>query len=149
MRPDRAPPVVPGGSKLRTLAVSAALLGVAAGCDDSPSSSSGATLVGTWNATSFNAPGMDFIGEGMSLTIVFGSTGSFSPQIQNDLIGACEDEEPNCTQLGTYTSTSAQFTIDPTTSDATTFTYVIAGSTLTLTGDIDGTPVIIVFQRAS
>jgi hypothetical protein len=137
-------------AKVRALAVSAALLGGAVGCDDSPSSSGGATLVGTWNATSFNGLGMDFIDEGMSLTIVFGSTGNYSLQIQNDLIGACEaEEELDCTQVGTYTSTSTQFTIDPTTSDATTFTYVIAGSTLTLTGDIDGTPVIIVFQRAS
>jgi hypothetical protein len=39
-------------------------------------------------------------------------------------------------------------TIDPSDSDPGTFNYSISGAVLTLTGDIDGTAVTFVFQKA-
>jgi plastocyanin len=133
---------------LRFLSIaSLALSPLALACsDDDNGTEPTLALVGTWNATSFQGLGQDFIAMGMDLTITFTNTGTYTIAFQNDLIGAC-DPGPACTQNGAYTATSNQVTLDPGTPDTVTFTWAVQGTTLTLSGSIDGTPVTIVLAR--
>ncbi len=116
-----------------------------AACSDDPVEP-GSALVGTWNATSFMAMGQDFIAMGMSIRAAFASGGTYSFTVTGDLIGAC-DPNPDCVDTGTWSATTTQLTLDPGTADEEIFAYTIAGTVLTLTGDIDGTPVVIVFNK--
>jgi hypothetical protein len=113
--------------------------------DDEPAGPSD-PLVGTWNATSFVAGTDDVIALGMDLSIALSAAGTYTLTVTNDLIEAC-DGAANCTQTGSYTATSTQLTMDPGTVDTITFGYTIQGTTLTLSGNIDGTPVTVVLTR--
>jgi hypothetical protein len=87
------------------------LLGSA--CSDDPASPDETpTIVATWDATSFSALAMDFIAEGMTLTVTLGGAGDYSLQIEDDLIGAC-NPGPDCTNEGSYVATATQVTLDP------------------------------------
>jgi hypothetical protein len=136
---------------LRSMVVSTCMLALLAACnddDDDPAGPGGDPLVSTWNATSLTATGIpDPIGLGMTMTMTLSSGGTFTLVFTNDLVGFC-DGEANCTQTGTYTSTATTLTIDPSDSDPGTFNYTISGNVLTLTGDIDGSQVTLVFQKA-
>lgn len=116
-------------------------------CSSSTPASPEARLAHTWQATSFVALDQDFVLQGLDLTVTLTSTGTYSLNINNDLIGAC-DGDTNCTQTGTYTATDTEITLDPSDSDPTTFDYTLSGTTLVLDGDIDGTPVTITLARA-
>lgn len=116
-------------------------------CSSSSPSAPGSGLVRSWEATSFLGMGMDFIADGMDLTVTFTNSGTYSQDVTNDLIGTCGDSGPNCTTGGTYTATATQVTFDPGSDDETTFDYTIQGTTLTLTGNIEETPVTIVLSR--
>jgi hypothetical protein len=133
---------------LNSTSLMAALVAVSTlpGCSGGDSTGPGPSLVGTWNATSFSALGVEFIAQGMGLSITFTVGGAYTLTITNDLIGAC-DPDANCSQSGTYTATASQVTIDPETADAVTFAYTIQGETLTLAGSVDGVPVAIVLRR--
>ena len=102
-------------------------------------------LIGSWDAVSFTAQGTDVIAHGMSLVLTFEKGGTYTLDFTNDLIGSC-NPGPDCTATGTYQRSGNQVTLDPGTADETVFTYLIQGSTLTLTGDIDGIPVTIVLD---
>lgn len=135
----------------RLFPLAAARLAVAAfaltaACSDDDGTDPSSLLVGTWNVTSFSALGQDFILAGMTMTITLSSAGSYTINITNDQIDAC-DPGPNCTQTGQYDATDSQLTINTGTVDATTFTYEIDGDNLTLTGSIDEIPVVIELER--
>lgn len=105
-----------------------------------------ASLVATWNATSFSALGSDFIDDGMDLHVTLTSGGSYTFTVTNDLVGIC-DTEPDCTSSGSYTSTASQISLDAGTEDAITFNYSIQGSTMTWSGNIDSTPATITWAK--
>lgn len=125
----------------------ALLLPLAVACSDNDATGPAPDpLAGTWQATSFEALGIDVIDLGMSMRLTLTAARTYTMVITNDAIGAC-DEDSSCTAAGTYSSTSTQLTFDPGLEDEVTFTYLIQGSTMTLTGDIDGTPVTMVLQK--
>lgn len=125
----------------------AVLLPLAAACSDDETTGPAADpLIGAWQVTSFQAEGMDFIALGMTMRITLTAAKTYTVIVSGDLIGTC-DPVANCTETGSYSSTSTQLTIDPGTADAVTFNYSITGATMTFTGDIDGTAVTIVLQK--
>ena len=129
----------------------AALLAVAAAAcssDDSngPSPAPGAALHASWNVTSFATGTDDFIAQGMVLVIAFKSDSTYSLTVTNDLVGICSPG-PDCMEGGDYTATATTLTLDPGTIDEVVFGYSIAGTTLTMNGDIGGTAVTITATR--
>jgi hypothetical protein len=120
---------------------------VSCSSDDDDPAGPGDPILGTWNATSFQAGTDDFIAQGMDLSIALSADDTYTLTVANDLIGACEPDL-SCSQTGSYAATSTQLTIDPGTADAVSFSYAIQGNTMTLTGSIDGIPVTIVLTRA-
>jgi hypothetical protein len=126
----------------------AALLPLAASCSDSETTGPAADpLVGTWDVTSFQAFGVDFIEQGMTMRITLTASKTYTVVVTDDALGTCETAT-DCTETGSYSSTSTQITIDPGLEDEVTFNYSIQGTTMTFTGDIDGTPVTIILQRS-
>jgi hypothetical protein len=123
--------------------IAASILAVSA-CDSGNGPSN--PLIGSWDATSFTAQGTDFIANGMSLVLTFEKGGTYTVAFTNDLIGAC-NPGPDCSDGGDFVRTGNQVTLDPGTVDETIFTYAIQGSTLTLTGDINGTATTIVLDK--
>jgi hypothetical protein len=112
--------------------------------DDSnaPAPVPGSALRASWNVTSFATAADDFIAQGMVLVITFKSDGTYALTVTNDLVGIC-NPGPNCVEGGDYTATATTVTLDPGTVDEVVFDYTIAGTTLTMNGDIGGTPVTI------
>jgi hypothetical protein len=104
-------------------------------------------VVGTWNATSFDAAGTDLIAMGMSFSFSFGSTISYSITIGNDQGGLC-DVGTDCTVQGNYTATATQIFLDPGTTDETILNYSISGTTMTVNATIDATAVTVVLTKA-
>lgn len=108
------------------------------------------TIVGTWQATSFEAFGADAIADGMTFKATFTAGGAYTFVVTNDKLGFCGDAAgPDCTPTGNYTSTASQVTIDAGTEDATTLNYAINGSTMTFGGNIDGTKIAATWKRVS
>ncbi len=134
--------------RIAVIALALALVtGPLSGCsNDEPSAPPGASLVGTWNATSFTAQGMNFIAQGMSLSMTLSGSGTYSFVVANDLLGMCSGTQ-NCTNTGNYTSTANQVTLDPGTDDEVVFNYTIQGTMMNWTGTIDGTPVSVSWTR--
>ncbi len=132
----------------RCLTVLLALAFVACSSDDSngPAPAPGATLVGSWNATTFATSTDDFIAQGMTLVMTIKNDDTYTFAFTNDLVGAC-NPGPDCANNGPYTATSTTLTIDPGTVDETVFTYSVAGSTLTMNSSINGTPVTLVLRK--
>lgn len=139
---------------LRRRTISAAILTLAlgwtvAGC----SSDEGGTapgvnpaVVGTWNATSFDAGGTELIGLGMSFSFTFTSAGSYTITITNDQGGLC-DVGVDCVETGSYTATDTQIVLEPGTAAEETLNYTISGSTMTVNADIDGTLITVVLNK--
>jgi hypothetical protein len=96
--------------------------------------------------TSFATPTDDFIAQGMALVITFTSDGTHTLTVTNDLVGSCTPG-PDCVEGGDYTATATTVTLDPGTVDEVVFDYTIAGTTLSMSGDIGGTPVAITASK--
>lgn len=126
------------------LAVLLAVAVSACSSDDSnaPAPVPGSALRASWNVTSFATAADDYIAQGMGLVIAFNSDGTYALTVTNDLVGVC-NPGPNCVEGGDYTATATTVTLDPGTVDEVVFDYTIAGTTLTMNGDIGGTPVTI------
>ncbi len=121
----------------------AGIVALLAACSsDSGTSPADPALIGTWNVTSFQALGQDFIAQGMTMIATFTNAGTYTLDVTNDLTGTC-DPGPDCVAMGDYSATATQFTFDPGTVDAVTFSYTIVGTTLTFTGSISGVPVTV------
>jgi hypothetical protein len=126
----------------------AVLFPLAAACSDSGTTGLAADrVVGTWDVTSFQALGVDVIQQGMTMELTLTAGKTYTIVITGDAIGTCEAAS-DCTETGSYSSTSTQITIDPGLEDEVTFNYSINGTTMTFTGDIDGIPVTMVLQRS-
>jgi len=126
----------------------AALAPTVSGCGSDGNGGTGPSpaLYASWNATSFMALGTDFIANGMSLILTLDPAGTYTLDITNDLIDAC-DPGPDCVNGGSFSGTATQVKIDPGTQDEVVFNYSIAGTTLTLTGSIDGNAATITLER--
>lgn len=103
-------------------------------------------VVGTWNATSFDAGGTELIGLGMSFSFDFATNGSYTITITNDQGGLC-DVGTDCVETGNYTATDTQIVLDPGTVDESTLNYTISGSTMTVNATIDGTSITVVLNK--
>jgi len=117
----------------------------ACGGDDGMTSSNPAEIVGNWNATSFVAGGVDGIALGMTAGFSFTSN-TYSFSITNDQFNLCGGPS-SCSDGGTYSATGTSVTLDPGTVDAVTLNYSVSGTTLSVSGSIDGTPISITFQK--
>ncbi|TFG49866.1 MAG: hypothetical protein E4H38_04370 [Gemmatimonadales bacterium] len=137
---------VPRGLWSSAFALVGALTLVGSACDSGGSNGPSNPLIGGWDATSFTAQGTDFIAIGMSVVLTFEQGGTYTVAFTNDLIGAC-NPGPDCADGGDFVRTGNQVTLDPGTVDETVFTYAIQGSTLTLTGDINGAVTTIVLAK--
>lgn len=130
-----------------TLLALTLLLPLAVSCSgDDATGPSSDPLVGTWQVTSFQALGIDVIQQGMTMKLTLSASKSYTIVITNDAIGSCENAT-TCTDTGIFSSTSTQITMDPGTTNEITFSYVINGSTMTFTGNIDDVPVTVVLQK--
>ncbi len=126
----------------------AVLFPLAAACSDSGTTGPAEErLVGTWDVTSFQVLGVDVIGQGMTMQLTFTAGKTYTIVITDDVIDACE-AATECTETGSYSSTSTRITMDPGTADEVTFDYSINGTTMTFTGDIDDIPVTLVLRRS-
>jgi hypothetical protein len=132
-----------GRSSLGFVLVAALFLVVSA-CDSSNGPSN--PLIGSWNATSFTAQGTDYIANGMGLVLTIEKGGTYAVAFTNDQVGAC-NPGPDCTDGGDFVRNGNQLTLDRGTADETIFTYSIQGTTLTLTGDINGALATIVLDK--
>jgi len=134
--------------QLRTRSLLAASLVVAAlgACSSDEATGPNPALIATWNCTSFMALGQDFITQGMTLEATFTNANTYTLDVTGDLTGNC-NPGPDCIVNGNYSATATQITFDPGTADAVTFNYSIAGSTMTLTGNISGIPATITLQQ--
>lgn len=103
-------------------------------------------VVGTWNATSFDAGTGDLIAQGMSFSFTFDTFGSFTVTITNDQGGLC-DVGTDCVETGPYTATDTQIFLDPGTVDESILNYTISGSTMTVNATIDGTAIVVVLTK--
>jgi hypothetical protein len=129
-------------------ALTLALVPLAAqGCSDNDPAAPAATIVGTWQASSFEALGTDFIEDGMTLRATFQSSNTYSFVVTGDMVGICPEEETECTDAGNYSATATQVTIDPGLEDEVTFTYALQGNTMTWTGSIEENPASLTFTR--
>ena len=126
----------------------ALLLPLAISCSDNDSTGPDAgQLVGTWDVTSFQAFGIDIIQQGTTMELTLTASETYTIVITDDFLGTC-DPEPTCTETGSYSSTSTQITLDPNTEDEVTFNYSINGTTMTFTGNIEGTQVTMILRRS-
>lgn len=128
-----------------------ALAGAIAGCsDDEGTTAPGVNpaVLGTWNATSFLVAGVDLIAQGVDVTLTLNSNGTYGFDVTNDQGGALCDQGTACSDPGTYTATDTQIFLDAGTTDATTLSYSISGTTMTVTGTVDGQALVIVFSKA-
>ncbi len=104
------------------------------------------TLYESWSATSFTAMGTDFIASGMGLDLTFAANDTYTLTYTNDLVGAC-DPGPDCVETADFSHTATELTLDPSGPEPVTLGYSIQGNSLTLTGTIGMTPVVIVLEK--
>lgn len=132
-----------------SLSILSVLLLSACGDDsnDSMSPGSGASLEGTWNATSFSIDGNDQVVSGFTFTVTFTAT-TYSISISGDNNNVICDMTTSCTDGGAISSTGSTVTFDPGTQDEVTFSYTATATTLTLTGNIQGSAVSVSLTRS-
>jgi len=90
---------------------------------------------------------LDVIQEGMTMKLTLTAGKTYTIVITDDVFGSCE-AAASCTESGSYSSTSTRITMDPNTEDEVTFNYSINGTTMTFTGDIEGTQVTMILRRS-
>ena len=126
-----------------TLALASAI----AGCSDDTAPGVDPAVVGTWNATSFVVMGNDLVAQGMGVSFVFNSNGTYVLSFTNDQGGLC-DVGLNCTETGDYTASDTQIILDPGTADTVALNYSISGSTMTINATIDAEAIVVVLDKA-
>lgn len=146
--------------RITAVAIALSVLPFALSCGDNssnnnnnggPTGPNGQTnaLVGTWNATSFMAMSTDFIAAGLSMSFTFASDGTYSFTVSGDTLGVFCTGTTSCTNLGTWDTSGGTLTLDRGTSDETSVSYSISGSTLSVSGTIESTPFTATFQKVS
>ncbi len=139
-------------NRLVALFVALAFVPLTAGCggdDGEPTGGNGQAdpLLGTWTATSFVVDGLDIIAGGTSASLSFFSGGSYSFSVTNDDSGFLCEGPFNCIDFGDFTSTSSTIVLEPGTVDEISLNYTLSGTTLTLSGSIEGRSVSATFQK--
>ena len=110
-------------------------------------SGAGTAVIGTWNAMTFIANGVDAIGAGMGLIFTFDNTGTYTFNVTNDQLGLCDGiVGDDCSDTGDYEASGTQITLDPGV-DPAVLNYAISGNTMTVTANIDGTPIAATFAK--
>ncbi len=94
-------------------------------------------LVDTWDATALVIGGIDVYAQGMRFVITLTAENEYFSTVNGDVAGFC-DVGTDCNDDGDYSATATSVTLDPGTPDAVTLSYVISGSTLALSGTVDG-----------
>ncbi len=140
-------------NRLVALFVALAFVPLTAGCggdDGEPTGGNGQAdpLLGTWTATSFVVDGLDIIPGGTSISFSLISGGSYTLSVTNDnqttfLCGGSF----NCSDSGDFTSTSSTIVFDPGTVDEFSLNYTLSGTTLTVSGSVEGQSVSGTFQK--
>ena len=123
-----------------------ALFLLVSACDSGGSNGPSDPLFGSWDATSFTVLGTDYIANGMGMVLTIKKAGTYTVAFTNDQMGAC-NPGPDCTDSGDVVRNGNQLTLDPGTVDEATLTYSIQGTTLTLTGLINGDAATIVLDK--
>lgn len=120
---------------------------LAAGCSDDlePTPPPSSPVTGTWLATTIETPTGDATVDGMSIVANMNDAGTFSLNIAGDVLGLC-DPGPDCSIVGTWTTTSTTVTLEFTGQEQTV-TYGADGGTMTWTGSFNGENVVITFNR--
>lgn len=129
-----------------------ALLVVVAACGSDPEGPDidiDEAFVGNWNSTSFMVDGVDLMGAGSSFFVSFGffSDGSYQLIVGGDDNFVICDIASSCNEDGDFSFTGTVLTIDPGTVDQLALQYSVSGDTLTLSGNLDGTPFTATFVR--
>ena len=126
--------------RTRRMAAAFAIASIApmvVGCGDDNIVDPDLALLGSWNATVLLVDGEDLIDGGMTLSFTFNANGEYSYSVTGDLLEFCEAVAA-CSDGGDFTATGTQFTLDPGTLDEVLLSYSVTGSTLTVTGTVDG-----------
>ncbi len=130
-----------------TAVLTLALASAIAGCsDDTGPEDINPAVVGTWDATSFDAGTGNLITQGMTFSFFFSSEGGYNFSVTGDLAGIC-DVGSTCSDFGDFTASATQIVLDPGTVDETFLSYSISGTTMTVNVDLDGTPATIVLDN--
>jgi hypothetical protein len=129
------------------VAASLLVLSACSSDDDPVDPDDDATIVGSWQATSFTALGTDYIAGGMTLAVTLSASDTYTFTVTGDEVGVCEDAGPDCTRPGTYAATETQVTLDPGTEGEVTFDYSIVGSNMSWSGAIQGIPAQVTWAR--
>jgi hypothetical protein len=108
----------------------------------------GSPVIGSWNATTFVANGVDGIAAGMGLLFTFDNVGTYTFNVTNDQLGFCDGNVgDDCADTGGYDATGTQITLDPGTVDAAVLNYTISGNTMSVGALIDGAPITATFDK--
>ncbi len=123
-----------------------------AGCSDDENNTAPGVdpaVVGTWNATSFLLMGNDLITQGVGVSLVFNSNGTYAITFTNDQAGdLCDVGMTDCSDSGTYTASDTQIILDAGGVDEATLNYSIIGTTMTIAATIDGEAIVVVLTKA-
>jgi len=131
--------------KLMPMAV---LFSLAAACSDDDATGPDAdTLVGAWNVTSLQAFGVDVIDLGTTMVVTLTDNDNYSIVITGDILEMCATAV-GCTQTGSYSATSTQITLDPGLATEIIFDYSLSGTTMTATGNVNGTPINMILRKS-
>jgi len=128
--------------------IPALLVSVAlAGCSDDGGTAPDIpiSIQGSWIATSMLTGGQDLIADGMGLSFFFTADGEYSYLVTNDLAGFC-DSGTTCEDFGDFTATSSTITFDPR-EDPAVFNYTLIDGVMTLSGTLDGFPIVATLER--
>jgi hypothetical protein len=123
----------------------AAVVPIVVGCGDSGTEPPD-ELVGTWNATAIVVEDHDFTDDGMTLTYTLRANGEYTYTVTNDQFDYC-DPGPNCSDSGEYTVEGSQITFDPDTAWEETYTYTLAGTTLTISSTFGSVTFTLTFEK--
>lgn len=143
-----------GGSYAARLLTLFAVVPIAGACngDGTTAPLVPAQLVGTWDATSLSAGGIDLLAAGYGLSLTFTGDGGYGILITGDNPANplfCDDPPAaSCSDSGDFTATGSQITLNPGTVDQTVLSYTVSGSTLTVTTTIDGIMLQATFDKA-
>jgi hypothetical protein len=120
---------------------------VAGGCGDDEGATAPVptSILGTWVVTSIIVEGNDLAQLGMGLSFHFSNDGEYSFLVTEDRLGIC-DVGPFCEDFGDFSVTDSQIVFDPA-EDPKPFTYTVAGNVMTLTGVMNGIPVVLTLER--